>query len=229
MCASSAVGGTLVQNTCRERHWAGEGGPAPWMSWRSLPGLMAPAADGLSPQTEVMTGIIAHPGVSIEMKMMAGGAVAHHLYHKREGTHGTVIVPLAPLQAEAMMIRSSIVYCRIRRGSEEGTEVLGGWMRTVTLPPKAALEARAVIITTVGRLATDQKKRTLYPHTLSWKRSGIAGLTRTQTATALWNLLEQRDIEPLNQPQSLSLTPALTRGPIRYKGAERRETGPETW
>lgn len=200
------------------------------MSWRSLLGLMTTAAVGLSFQTELTNGIIAHPGVPIEMKMMVGAAEAPHPYHKREGTRGTVIVPLAHPQAEAMMMPSSTLYCRVRRGGGEETEVLGGRMRTVTLPPKAALEARAVIVTTAGRLATDQKKRTLCLRTRSWKRSGTAGLTRTQTGTALWNLLEQRDTEPLNQPQGLSLTPALTRGGAkRYRGAERREIGAETW
>lgn len=146
---------------------------------------MTPAAVGLSLQTEPMTGITARPGVSIEMKMMAGAAAAPHLYHKREGTHGTVIVPLVRPKAEATMMPSSTVYCRIRREGGEGTEVLGGWMRTVTLPPKAAPEARAAIVTTAGRQATVQRKKTLCLRTLSGKRSGTAGLSQTQTGTAL--------------------------------------------
>lgn len=224
------VGGTPAQSTCRERHWAEEGAPAPWTSWRTSPGLLVPAVAGLSLQTGSMSGITALPGVATEMRMMDGADAAPHHYHRREETHGTAIAPVDCLKARDMTTPTSAVFWRARRGGGEGTEALVDRTRTVTLPLKAAPEGRGAIVTTAGRLATVQRRRTLCLRTPSGRRSGTAGLTRPLSGTALQNLPDQSDTGPLNQPWSLSLTPVPTRGcPTRCRGAETREKGAETW
>lgn len=191
---------------------------------------MAPVVGVLSLRNGSTTGITAPPGVSTEMKMTTGGAAARRLYHRREGTRGTAIVPVGLPKEEAMTTPSSTVCWRARPGGREGTEGLGGWTRTVTPPPKAAPEERAAIVTTAGRQATVQKRRTLYLRTLSWRRSGTAGPTWPRTDTARQNLRDLRDTGRLNPPRGPSVTPAPTRGrPIRYRAAERTGTGTETW
>lgn len=200
------------------------------MSWRSLLCLTGPAVVGLILQSERTGGITALRGGSAEMKMMAGLAAAPHLYHKREGTHGTVTAPLDWPKVKNTTTPYSTVCWRASWGVGEETEALGGWMRTVTLPPKAAPEDRLLIVTIAGHLATVQRRMTLCHRTLSWRQSSTAGVSRLQTDIALQNLPDRRDTGPLNQPWGLSHTPAhIRQSPTHYRGAERTETEAKTW
>lgn len=170
------------------------------MSWRNSLGLIAHMDVGVRHQTGLMSGITALPGAPIEMNMMAGGAAARHQYCKREGTRGTVIARLDCPKAEPMMTPCSTACLRVKRGAGEGTEVLGGWTRTVTLLLKAAPEERAAIVITAGHLATAQKMRTLCLRTLSSRLRDTAGLTKLQSGTAQQNLPDQRGTGPQRQP-----------------------------
>lgn len=220
-------GGTVAQSTYRGRRWAEEGAQAPWTSWRILPGPTTPEDVGPSLQSGSTSGITALPDVSTEMRMMDGIAAAPHLYHRREGTRGTVTAPPDHPKATHTTMPTSAVCWKAKRGGEE---VLVGRTKTVTLPLRAAPEERAAIVTTAGLLATVQKRRTLCHHTLSGRPSATAGLSRLRTGTALQNLPGQSDTGPLNQPRGLSVTPGPTRGrPTHCRGAERRERETETW
>lgn len=176
-------GGTPVQSTWTGRHWAEEGALAPWMNWRILPTLSAPGDAGLSPWPGAMSGITALLGAASEMRLIDGAAAAPHLYHRREGTRGTAIVPGSHPTAENTTTPSSTLRWSTRPGPGEVSEVLPGWTRTATLPQKAAPEERAA--TTAGHLATVQKRRTPCLHTLSGKQSGTAGLMPKQSDIAL--------------------------------------------
>lgn len=222
------VGGTPVQSTWTGRHWAGEGALAPWMNWKISPAPSTPVDAGLSLWAGAMSVITALLGAALEMRLMDGAAAAPHLYHRREGTRGTAIVTGSHPRAENMMIPSSTVHWSTRPGPGEVSEVLPGWMRTATLPQKAAPEERAA--TTAGHLATVQKRRTPCLHTLSGKQSGTAGLMATQSDIALQTLPGQSDTGPQSYKWGLSHTRALLRGHHTHcRGAERRETEIETW
>lgn len=177
------VGGTPVQSTWTGRHWAEEGALAPWMNWKILPAPIAPEDAGLSLWPGAMNGITALLAVALEMGLMDGAVAAPHLYHRREGTRGTAIVTGSHPRAENTTTLSSTVHWSTRPGPGEVSEVLPGWTRTATLLQKAAPEERAV--TTAGRLATVQKRRTPCLHTLSGKQSGTAGLMPKQSDIAL--------------------------------------------
>lgn len=225
------AGGTPAQSTCRGRRWTEEGAPAPWTSWRISPWLTAPEVVALRHQAGPTSGTTALRGASTETRMTAGSAAAPPLYLRRGGTRGTVIVPVDPHRAKGTMTPSSAACWTARPGGGEGTEGLVDRTRTVTLPRKAAPEGRPAIVTTAGRPATVQRRRTLCRRTVSGRRSGTAGRTRPWTGTALRSLTDQSYTRPRSPPWGLSVTPAPTRGrPTRCnRGAERRGTGTETW
>lgn len=133
----------------------------------------------------------------MEMGTKAGVAAAPLLCHLREGTHGTATALLARSAAnlregENMMTPSSIIYWRARRGGGEGTEVPRGWTMTVTLPPRAALEARAATVTIAGRRATVLRRMIPCLHTQKW--------SDTAQNVSAWNPLIQNDTGPLTLP-----------------------------
>lgn len=176
-----AVGGTPAQSTWTGRPSAKEGALVPWMNWKTSPAPTTPGDAGLSLWPGTTSETTALPGALSEMRLMVGAAVAPHLYHRREGARGTVIVTGSRLRAENTMTASWTVRWNTRPGSGEENEVLPGWTRTATLPQKAAPEERAV--TTAGHLATVQKRRTPCHHTLSGKQSGT-GLRPKRSDTA---------------------------------------------
>lgn len=177
------VDGTPGQSTCRGRRWAEEGILAPWMSWRISPDPLAPVAVGLSLQTGTMNGITPLLGTPSDTRMTDGDAAAPHLYHRRGGTRGTVIALVDCHRAKDMIMPFLTLCWRGRRGLGERTGVLPDWMRTVTLPQKAAPEES--VVTIAGHLATVRKRTTLCLRTLSGRQSDTTGLTLLQTDTAL--------------------------------------------
>lgn len=212
---------------CGEKLWADEGALVLWMSWRSLLDRTALAVT----ETGLMSGTTVPHAAPTEARRKAGHAAAPPLYHGNDQTHGTVIVPVDLIKAEAMMMRTSAVCWRARRGHAEGTEGQPGWTRTVTLPPKAALEGKAATASIAGRQATVRKRMTPYPRTQRGKQSGTAGQVPSQTAIELSSLQLQSDIEHLSlQPRGLSITLAHLLGrPTHFRATERTGTETETW